>query len=129
MCDKAELASVQENCTVKVSVVIPIYNAYDYLRPAMDSVLDQTLSDIEVICVDDGSTDHSLDILREYQKADARVRIITETNAGPALQEMQASAVQEASTLSSLMRMISLSLPCLRRCTLPLPRSSLTLLS
>ena len=85
MCDKAELASVQENCTVKVSVVIPIYNAYDYLRPAMDSVLDQTLSDIEVICVDDGSTDHSLDILREYQKADARVRIITETNAGPGL--------------------------------------------
>ncbi len=63
---------------------MPIYNAYDYLRPAMDSVLDQTLADIEVICIDDGSTDHSLEILKEYQERDSRVRILTETNAGPA---------------------------------------------
>ena len=69
---------------IKVSVIMPIYNAYDYLRPAIDSVLDQTLRDIELICVDDGSTDHSLDILKEYQNADNRVRIITENNAGPA---------------------------------------------
>lgn len=85
MSEKSEIAEVIENGSVKVSVIIPIYNAYDYLRPAMDSVLDQTLSDIEVICVDDGSTDHSLDILKEYRERDARVRIITETNAGPAL--------------------------------------------
>ena len=85
MSEKNEIAEVIENGSVKVSVIIPIYNAYDYLRPAMDSVLDQTLSDIEVICVDDGSTDHSLDILKEYRESDARVRIITETNAGPAL--------------------------------------------
>lgn len=70
---------------IKVSVIMPIYNAYDYLRPAMDSVLDQTLSEIEVICVDDGSTDHSLQILKEYQEKDPRVRIVTEANAGPAL--------------------------------------------
>ena len=61
---------------------MPIYNAYDYLRPAMDSILDQTLHEIELICIDDGSTDHSLDILKEYQKKDERVRIITENNAG-----------------------------------------------
>ena len=70
---------------VKVSVVMPIYNAYDYLRPAIDSVLAQTLTDIELICVDDGSTDNSLSILKEYQQQDERVRIIAENNAGPSL--------------------------------------------
>ena len=70
---------------IKVSVIIPVYNAYDYLRPAMDSVIYQTLREIEIICVDDGSTDHSLDIIKEYQKNDDRIRIVTETNAGPAI--------------------------------------------
>lgn len=73
--------SNQDN--IKVSVIMPIYNAYSYLRPAMDSVLDQTLTELEVICVDDGSTDRSLDILKEYQARDCRVRILTENNAGP----------------------------------------------
>ena len=70
------------NADIKVSVVMPIYNAYDYLRPAMDSVIDQTLREIEIICVEDGSTDHSLEILKEYQKLDERIRIVTENNAG-----------------------------------------------
>lgn len=64
---------------------MPIYNAYDYLRPALDSVLGQTLEDIELICVDDGSTDRSLDIIKEYQKSDSRIRILTESNAGPSI--------------------------------------------
>ena len=70
---------------VKVSVIMPVYNAEDYLRPAIDSVLDSTLREIELICIDDGSTDRSLDIIKEYQKNDPRVRIITENNAGPSL--------------------------------------------
>ena len=70
---------------IKVSVIIPIYNASDYLRPALDSVIDQTFAEMEIICVDDGSTDRSLDIVKEYQKRDNRIRIVTETNAGPAL--------------------------------------------
>ena len=70
---------------IKVSVIMPIYNAYDYLRPAMDSVIYQTLKEVEIICIDDGSTDHSLDIIKEYQKADPRIRIVTENNAGPAI--------------------------------------------
>ena len=73
------------NIDVKVSVVMPIYNAYDYLRPAIDSIICQTLGEIELICVDDGSTDQSLDIIRQYQKKDARIRIVTQTNAGPAV--------------------------------------------
>ena len=70
---------------IKVSVIMPVYNAFDYLRPAMDSVLDQTLKEIEIICIDDGSTDHSLDIIKEYKDKDERVRIITENNAGPSI--------------------------------------------
>ena len=84
MSNTAEFAENTEQREIKVSVIIPIYNAYDYLRPAMDSVVSQTLTDIEIICVDDGSTDKSLHILKEYKKADPRIRIITETNAGPA---------------------------------------------
>ena len=74
-----------ENQIVKVSVIIPIYNACKYIRPALDSVIAQTLREIEIICVDDGSTDTSLDMIKIYQKQDSRIRIITETNAGPAL--------------------------------------------
>ena len=70
---------------VKVSVVMPIYNASDYLRLALDGVVHQTLTDIELICVDDGSTDDSLSIIKEYQQADERVRILTENNAGPSI--------------------------------------------
>ena len=73
------------NAEIKVSVIVPIYNAYEYLRPALDSILDQTLSELEVICIDDGSTDHTLELLKEYQKRDERVRIVTENNAGPSI--------------------------------------------
>ena len=71
-----------EETRVKVSVIMPIYNAFDYLRPALDSIIDQTLKDIEIICIDDGSTDRSLDIIKKYQEADKRLRIVTENNAG-----------------------------------------------
>lgn len=67
---------------VKVSVVIPVYNASDYLRQSMDCILNQTLTDIEVICVDDGSTDDSLDILKDISSKDRRVRLLTQINRG-----------------------------------------------
>ena len=70
---------------IKVSVVMPIYNASDYLRPAIETVLSQSLSEIELICVDDGSTDNSLEIVKEYQTNDERIRIVTENNAGPSV--------------------------------------------
>ncbi len=74
-----------DNNEIKVSVIIPIFNAGEFLRPALDSVIDQTLKEIEIICIDDGSTDNSLEIIKEYQKIDERIRIVTETNGGPAL--------------------------------------------
>ena len=64
----------------KVSVIIPVYNTKQYLRECLDSVVNQTLRDIEIICVDDGSTDGSLAILREYQEKDSRVSVYTQPN-------------------------------------------------
>ena len=68
--------------TPKVSVIIPIYNAAEFLEECIDSILAQSLKEIEVICVDDGSPDHSLDILRRYEKKDSRVRVISQKNQG-----------------------------------------------
>ena len=65
---------------VKLSVIIPVYNAEKYISQALDSVLSQSLKDIEVICVDDGSTDKSLEILRQYEGNDTRVKVITQKN-------------------------------------------------
>jgi glycosyltransferase involved in cell wall biosynthesis len=60
----------------KVSVIIPVYNTAPYLRRCLDSVCGQTLRDIEIICINDGSTDNSLEILHEYAAKDKRIRII-----------------------------------------------------
>lgn len=68
-----------------VSVVIPVYNIEAHLRQCLDSVEAQTLSDLEIICVDDGSTDTSLQILQKYAEQDSRFRIVTQTNAGPGM--------------------------------------------
>lgn len=66
---------------IKVSVIIPVYNAEKYLRQCLDSVLSQSLKEIEVICVDDGSADKSRDILGEYAKKDSRISTVyNETN-------------------------------------------------
>lgn len=67
---------------VKVSVIIPIYNAHDYLHTCLDSILSQTLKGIEVICVDDESTDDSLEILKEYAQSDSRIRVLHQKNGG-----------------------------------------------
>ena len=67
---------------VKVSVILPVYNVERYLEQCLDSIVGQTLKDIEIICVDDGSTDNSLNILKNYQKKDSRIRLIEQKNAG-----------------------------------------------
>ena len=66
----------------KVSVIIPVYNASAHLEICLDSVVHQTLQDIEIICVNDGSVDNSAQILEQYAQADSRVRVITQENAG-----------------------------------------------
>ena len=66
----------------KISVIIPVYNTEKYLKECLDSIVNQTLKDIEIICVDDGSTDDSLSILQEYAKKDNRIMIIDQKNSG-----------------------------------------------
>ena len=67
---------------IKISIILPIYNASYYLRQCLDSIVNQTLADIEIICVNDGSTDNSLDIINEYAKNDNRIVVINKKNSG-----------------------------------------------
>ncbi|HZF71583.1 glycosyltransferase [Sulfuricurvum sp.] len=68
--------------STKVSVIIPIYNVEAYLQECLDSILIQDLSDIEIICINDGSTDNSLEILQKYAVQDSRIIIIEQRNSG-----------------------------------------------
>ena len=67
---------------VKVSVIVPVYNVEKYLEECLESIIDQSLRDIEIVCVNDGSTDGSLSILEEYAKLDDRIKIISQENQG-----------------------------------------------
>lgn len=69
----------------KVSVIIPVYNTEKYLREALDSISNQTLKEIEIITINDGSTDSSLDILNEYAKKDNRIIVYSQENQGQAI--------------------------------------------
>ena len=66
--------------SVAVSVVVPVYNTSQYLKQCVDSLTNQTFRDVEFIFVDDGSTDHSVKILEQYQKSDQRIRILKQKN-------------------------------------------------
>lgn len=66
----------------KVSILIPCYNVEKYIRQCLESVVNQTLQDIEIICINDGSTDSTLEILREYENNDNRIKVISKHNSG-----------------------------------------------
>ena len=66
----------------KISVIIPVYNTAKYLKKCLDSVINQTINDFEIICVNDGSTDGSLEILNEYEQKDSRIKVISQENKG-----------------------------------------------
>lgn len=86
----------------KVSVIIPVYNVEKYLRQCLDSVVGQTLQDIEIICVNDSSTDKSLSILKEFQERDKRIRIIEQENAGAGAARNRGMSVAKGKYLSFL---------------------------
>lgn len=66
--------------SIRVSIIIPVYNTAKYLEKCLASIVSQTLKDIEIICVDDGSTDNSVSILEEFAKQDKRIKIIVQNN-------------------------------------------------
>ena len=88
--------------TPKVSVIIPVYNVEEYLRECLDSVVNQTLKEIEIICVDDGSTDKSLEILKEYAKKDNRITVISQENLHAGVARNAGLAVAKGEYLSFL---------------------------
>ena len=71
-----------ENSNIKFSIIVPVYNVEKFLRESLDSIVAQTLKDFEVICVNDGSTDNSLEILNEYANNDSRIKVISQENQG-----------------------------------------------
>lgn len=66
----------------KISVLVPIYNVETYLRQCLDSLVHQTFTDIEIICINDGSSDGSAAIIQEFQKSDSRIKVIDKKNTG-----------------------------------------------
>ncbi len=66
----------------KISVIVPVYNVEKYLSECLDSIVNQTLKNIEIICLNDGSTDNSLSILQKYASKDKRIKIIDKENEG-----------------------------------------------
>ena len=68
--------------SVSVSIIVPCYNVAAYLDQCMESLTGQSMEDIEIICVNDGSSDRTAEILREWRNRDRRVRIIDQKNSG-----------------------------------------------
>ena len=66
----------------KLTIIVPVYNSELYLKKCLNSLLNQTLKDMEIICVNDGSTDGSLDILKSFAQKDSRIKIIDKKNEG-----------------------------------------------
>lgn len=64
------------------SVIVPVYNVEKYLEPCMKSLMNQTFKNIEIICINDGSTDNSLRLLNNYRKIDNRITVINKANEG-----------------------------------------------
>ena len=74
---------MMDNAETTFSIIVPVYNVEKYLTECLDSIVNQTFKDFEVICINDGSTDDSLKILEEYALNDKRITVITQENQGP----------------------------------------------
>lgn len=91
-----------DNILPAISVIIPVYNSAKYLAECLNSIINQTFKNIEIICIDDGSTDNSLAILKEYQNLDSRIQILTQTNLYAGVARNQGLAVAKGKYLSFL---------------------------
>ena len=83
--------------TPMVSIIVPVYNVERYLRQCLDSLVNQTYQNVEIICVDDGSTDASSEILTEYALKNSKIRVIRQKTLGFPQLAMWAFHLQRAS--------------------------------
>jgi glycosyltransferase, group 2 family len=87
---------------MQITVLMPVYNAEQYLHDSIGSLLAQTSKDWKLICVDDGSTDSSLKILREYENREIRIKVLVQENAGPAVARARAIEIADTEYVSIL---------------------------
>ena len=66
----------------KISVIVPVYNSEEFLTESINSILNQSFTDFDVICINDGSTDQSLRMLNNFKKRDSRIKVIDKENSG-----------------------------------------------
>ena len=78
----AKISPAPEGSAPAISVLVPICNSEQYLEQALDSLIAQTFTDFEALCINDGSTDGSLDIIKRYMEKDQRFRLIDKDNSG-----------------------------------------------
>lgn len=78
---------------IKISVIIPVYNSRKFIRRCLDSIISQTFSEFEVICIDDGSTDESYTILRRYSQQYKNIRVVRQQNMGQGLARNKGTAL------------------------------------
>ena len=71
-----------QNNAPKISVIMPVYNGEKFLKEAIESILNQTFQNFELIIINDGSKDSSLDIIKKYENSDNRIKVINQENAG-----------------------------------------------
>lgn len=87
---------------VRVSIILTVFNTSRYLEQCLDSIVSQTFKDIEIICVDDGSTDESLKILKKYRDDDSRITLISQKNSGAGAARNQGLSIARGEYLSFL---------------------------
>lgn len=80
----------------KISVIVPVYNVEKYVEKCLDSIIRQTYQNLEIICINDGSTDRSLELCKKIQKQDERIRVVTQKNKG--LAAVRNRGIQEATS-------------------------------
>lgn len=95
-----EKKSAQMGKRVDISVIVPVYNVEKYLPKCLESLIGQTYQNIEILCIDDGSTDHSLDILNFYKQRDERIKVLKQNNLGPSAARNKALAIARGEYVS-----------------------------
>lgn len=85
-----------------LSVIVPVYNVESYLKRCLDSIIGQTYTNLDIICIDDGSTDDSGVILDEYAKRDSRIRVVHRKNSGVVSARKEATMLARGSFLASV---------------------------
>lgn len=112
---------------IKISVIVPVFNAEKYLKMCLNSLVSQTLKNIEIICIDDGSTDNSLAILDKFKSKDDRIKIIKQKNYGVSMAETTEFLKHKVNILVLLMLTIGLIKIFLKNYIMPLKNIMLIL--